>query len=112
MRKYMYFIIMILISVVIMFYLFDLDNVVFRIASNLKNMSPSSFRKTQVLGVIIYILLGISFSAVGYYVAKRKNRNAWGWAIVCFLWNLWAYLLILCLPSKKLGTKTKIKKIN
>lgn len=80
----------------------DFDSLIYKIVNNLVNKPPRNFSKIQFLGVVIYLVLGVSFSIGGYYCAKRKNRNVWIWAIACFLWNLWAYLLILCLPSRKL----------
>jgi hypothetical protein len=102
MKRYFYLISIILVLFAVIAFLLDSNSLIYRIVNNFVNMSPRNFSKIQFLGVVIYLGLGVSFSIGGYYCAKRKNRNVWIWAIACFLWNLWAYLLILCLPSRKL----------
>jgi hypothetical protein len=101
MKKYFYLISIILTLFMLMAFLLDSNSLIYRIVNNLISLHPRNFSKIQFLGVVIYLGLGVSFSVGGYYCAKRKNRNIWIWAIACFLWNLWAYLLILCLPSRK-----------
>jgi len=67
-----------------MVFFLDFDTLAYRIVNNLLNIPPKNYSKIQVIGVLIYLGLGISFSFGGYYCAKRKNRNVWIWAIACF----------------------------
>jgi hypothetical protein len=101
MKRYFFLISIILVLFAVFAFLLDFNSLIYRIVNNLGSMPPRRFLIIQVIGVLIYLVLGISFCIGGYYCAKRKNRNVWIWAIACFLWNLWAYLLILCLPSRK-----------
>jgi len=101
MKRCFYLISIILALFVLVAFFLDFESLIYGIVNNLMSIHPRNFSKIQFLGVVIYLALGISFSVGGYYCAKRKNRNVWIWAIACFLWDLWAYLLILCLPSRK-----------
>lgn len=42
------------------------------------------------------LAVGIIAAILGYKLAKRRNREAWLWAILCFLFPL-LVIIILCL---------------
>lgn len=48
-------------------------------------------------GFELFVLaIGIIAAVLGYRLAKRRNREAWLWAILCFLFPLFV-IVILCL---------------
>jgi hypothetical protein len=69
-----------------------------------------SFRKTdlntarfQLLNLVVMGLLMVSFSILGFFQAKKKRRNRFVWLILCFLFNFWAFIILLLLPVKRKG---------
>lgn len=49
--------------------------------------------------IYITTLLILSISIASYYVAKRKNRNPYLWAIIGLLFGLIAFFILLLLPK-------------
>ena len=48
-------------------------------------------------GFELFVLaIGIIAATLGYRLAKRRNREAWIWAVLCFLFPL-LVIVILCL---------------
>ena len=45
---------------------------------------------------LFVLVIGIIAAVLGYRLAKRRNREAWLWAVLCFLFPL-LVIVILCL---------------
>lgn len=45
---------------------------------------------------LFVLVIGIIAAVLGYRFAKRRNREAWLWAVLCFLFPL-LVIVILCL---------------
>lgn len=64
--------------------------------------------------LIILLIAGFICAGVGGYIAGEKNRNAWGWAIICFLLGIFGIIAIASvptLPSSSLKRKSPQTKI-
>ena len=44
---------------------------------------------------LFVLVIGIIAAVLGYRLAKRRNREAWLWAVLCFLFPL-LVIVILC----------------
>lgn len=73
MKKYFYLVLTIVILFLVIAYLLHFNILAYKIAKNLINIRPANLLKIQIFGVVIYLLLGISFSFGGYYCAKKKE---------------------------------------
>jgi hypothetical protein len=40
----------------------------------------------------------VVFAFIGYRLSKKKRRNQILWTILCFLFNIWAVLILWFLP--------------
>ena len=50
------------------------------------------------------LIIWAVFAVAGYFVAQSKNRNSVGWAVLCFLFGIFALVPLLCvkaLPASK-----------
>ena len=45
---------------------------------------------------LFVLAIGIIAATLGYRLAKRRNREAWIWAVLCFLFPFFV-IVILCL---------------
>ena len=57
-----------------------------------------SIKKLQILnlsGISILIIISLICGAL---IAKKKNRNLYGWLTLCLLFNVWALIVLELLP--------------
>lgn len=47
------------------------------------------------------IILGLLFAIICYLLAEEKNRSKVAWAILGFLFNIWAFLILAFLDEKR-----------
>ena len=45
---------------------------------------------------LFLLVVGVIAAILGYRLAKRRNREAWLWAVLCFLFPFFV-IIILCL---------------
>ena len=45
---------------------------------------------------LFLLMVGVIAAILGYRLAKRRNREAWLWAVLCFLFPFFV-IIILCL---------------
>lgn len=49
--------------------------------------------------MLIYIVLMIVFGLIGAAIASSKNRNVFGWSVLCALFPLIGIIILLCMPG-------------
>jgi Na+-driven multidrug efflux pump len=54
----------------------------------------------QIFNLVFCLLFFSMFSMLGYRKAKQKNLNPVFWAFVCFVLNVWGYILLLFYKKK------------
>jgi len=84
---------------------FGLGNILERFYSSFRQTDLNTAR-FRLLNLVVMSLLMISFSILGFFQAKKKRRNRFVWLILCFLFNLWAFIILLLLPALNDGRKT------
>jgi hypothetical protein len=58
--------------------------------------------------ILLNLSIMILFASLGYKMALRKNRSPVYWSALCFLFHVWAYLVLYFLDAQKsLSTKDK-----
>ena len=65
-----------------------------RLATVAKKWGLNMFTMGE-LGLSV-LLFGLLFAILGYRLAKRRNREAWLWAVLCSLFPFFV-IIILCL---------------
>jgi hypothetical protein len=66
--------------------------------------SSEDIIRTGYLGWLNLIALGffgITFSILGFLLARRRGRNRVTWAILCFFFNLLGFVILWLLPASK-----------
>ena len=65
--------------------------------------------RIQLLNLLFMSLFILLSTIIGFFLAKKKGKNRFLWAILCFFFNIWALIIIWLLPSSnnklKGGTK-------
>ena len=58
------------------------------------------WRRVEMFGMggfeLFLLVVGVIAAILGYCLAKRRNREAWLWAVLCFLFPFFV-IIILCL---------------
>jgi hypothetical protein len=55
----------------------------------------------QLLNLVVMLFVFVVFAFIGYRLSKKKRRNQILWTILCFLFNVWAVLVLWFLPILK-----------
>jgi hypothetical protein len=77
---------------------FGLGNAWERIYRDLRQTGPN-MTHLQLLNLVVMGLLMVSFAILGFFQAKKKRRNRFVWSSLCFVFNLWAFIILLLLPA-------------
>ena len=64
------------------------------LATVAKNWSVDMFTMGELIFSVL--IFGLLCATLGYRLAKRRNREAWIWAVLCFLFPVFV-IIILCL---------------
>jgi len=59
----------------------------------------------QSLNLLFMSFLILLSTIIGFFLAKKKGKNRFLWAILCFFFNIWALIVLWLLPS--LNTELK-----
>jgi hypothetical protein len=52
-------------------------------------------RQIQVFAIVANLALMITFSMLGVSLARKKQLNVKKWGVLCFIFHLWAYLVLV-----------------
>ena len=55
----------------------------------------------QLVGLMLTIFFMFLSSILGNIVARKKNRNVWFWSLTCFIFNIYAFIILIFLPKAK-----------
>ena len=61
--------------------------------------------RIQLLNLLVMSLFILLSMVIGFFLAKKKGRSRCLWSILCFLFNIWALIILWLLPSS--NTKSK-----
>lgn len=61
--------------------------------------------RIQLLNLLVMSLFILLSMVIGFFLAKKKGRSRSLWSILCFLFNIWALIILWLLPS----SNTKLK---
>jgi len=76
---------------------FGLGNLWERFYRDLRQSAPNMVH-LQILNVVVVGLFMALFGILGFFQAKKKRRNRIVWSLLCFLFNLWAFIILSLLP--------------
>jgi cytochrome bd-type quinol oxidase subunit 2 len=62
------------------------------------------FRYPELVSLSTFLFGGL-MSFLGYILSKRKNKDKKKWAILCFIFNIWALIILYFLPSEEKSNK-------
>jgi len=52
-----------------------------------------------VLTLVVVGLFAVTFSLLGFFLARRRGRNPFAWLTLCFFFSFWAFIILLLLPA-------------
>jgi hypothetical protein len=76
-----------------------------------QNIKATSFYMShpEITNLIVVGFFAITFSILGFFLARKKNRNQFTWLILCFFFNFWAFLILLLLPASNVSKREKLE---
>ena len=55
--------------------------------------------EAQLLGFAVTMSIMVTFAVLGFFLAKRRGRSPQKWMVLCFLFNVWAFIYLWSLPN-------------
>ena len=63
----------------------------------------------QIINLLVMILLISLSGLMGYHLSKKKGKNKLKWVALCFLFNIWALIVLWFLPETKAKSKGDVE---